>query len=68
MSGPFTVIRYPDKKTKHKCPLIDPSGRNGMIVECNECGRWWRAVNPGNPEYDLWKRAWVRQFWSGVKH
>ncbi len=34
---------------------------HGTIVECGECGKWWRAIVPGNPEYAWWKRAWVRQ-------
>ncbi len=40
---------------------------HGTIVECGECGKWWRTIVPGNPDYAWWKRAWVRQWWAQPK-
>lgn len=51
----------------HRCEdhLPYPQG-HGDIYEC-ECGKWWKVYNPGNPEYNGWKRAWFRQMFSRLR-
>jgi hypothetical protein len=49
------------KPPRHRCRLGDPWARHGQVVACDDCGKWWRAVEPGNPAYANWRRAWVRQ-------
>lgn len=50
------------RRGRHRCPLPDPLGWvPGDVVACDDCGRWWRNVQPGNPHYAKWVRAWIRQ-------
>ena len=51
---------------KHACglPTIEV---HGDIWKCDICGRVWRAIAPGNPEYNTWRclgpigrRIWLR--------
>jgi len=47
----------------HRCRLN--GGEHGEIRRCDQCGRLWRYVHPGNPDFAGWRRmtrlnAWLR--------
>ena len=46
-------------RVKHRCPLPTVLG-HGDLWDCDECGRRWRSVAPGNPAYAGWRRVWFR--------
>lgn len=51
-------------KDRHRCALLRGWPIHGVILACETCGKWWRGVEPGNPHYAHWKRAWIRQLWN----
>jgi len=59
----------------HKCSLPAVFGcAHGTVVRCRSCGREWKAVHPGNPEWSRWRRPligrrffWLRRRGDGLK-